>query len=317
LPKFVSFLSNFAFDLFAFSVLIFSSCSEDSGHNPFSVTSNGKFPDIPEGIKMVDISGGSFEMGNHNNWDAPAHIVTVNSFKMSAHEITNAQYAEYLNETLAEGELIVTEEKVIAAKGEYSGRVYLEIEENWIVYSSGEFKVKPEDKQRWPVTKVTWHGASAFAAFYGLELPTEAEWEYAARGGQQLGYGTADGTLNYSLANFGLTVGHPTNVGSYPPNPFGLYDMSGNACEWCSDWYDPGYYRTSPCENPQGPQSSDNRVDRGGSWATSKGLNESAGRDYNGPNYRQNYLGFRVVAHLTDQLEFYRSSSAQLTKLFL
>ena len=246
---------------------------------------------------MVYIPGGSFEMGDHNNWDAPEHIVTVKSFTMSAYETTNAQYAEYLNEALAEGALVVTKEKVTAAKGKYSGRVYLEISENWRVYRSGEFKVEPEDKQRWPVTNVTWYGASAFAAFYGLELPTEAEWEYASRSGKQLAYGTADGSLNTSLANFDLTVGHPTDVGSYPPNPFGLYDMCGNVCEWCSDWYDPCYYRESPCNDPHGPQSGDNRVDRGGSWATNKGLTKSAGRDYNGPNYRQNYLGFRVIAH--------------------
>ena len=85
---------------------------------------------------------------------------------------------------------------------------------------------------------MTWHGAKAFALHYGFDLPTEKEWEYAARGGKQFEYATDDNTIR-SKMNFCGAKGddHPIDVGSYPPNPFGVYDMSGNVSEWCNDIY--------------------------------------------------------------------------------
>ena len=105
-------------------------------------------------------------------------------------------------------------------------------------------------KEIWPVVYVTWYGAKAFALYYGMDLPTEAEWECACRGGKQYPYGTDDGTINDSKANYNENIGHPVAVGSYPSNPYGLYDMSGNVGEWCHD--SPGSYSSESVTNPCG-----------------------------------------------------------------
>ncbi len=105
--------------------------------------------------------------------------------------------------------------------------------------------------ENWLVAWVAWYGSKSFADYYGLDLPTEAEWEYASRGGKQYMYGTADGTISTSTVNYWDTgIKHPVAVGSYPKNPFGLYDMSGYLWEWCSDWY--GSYTSGSANNPTG-----------------------------------------------------------------
>jgi len=254
-------------------------------------------------ITFVSIPEGSFQMGGSTGYgdERPVHAVTLGAFRISATEITNIQYAAFLNEALAAGEITATNAGVTGVTGPYSGKPYLDLSgsldpdnECWISFDGYEFSVV-EGMERYPVVYVTWYGADAFAAHYEFRLPTEAEWEYAARGGEEDEYGTDDGTINSDNANYNKELGYPTEAGSYPANLFGLFDMAGNVWEWCNDWYDYKYYQESPGENPAGPDSGSSRVLRGGSWHGSKYECRSAFRYKNAPDFNRSDIGFRVV----------------------
>ncbi|MFC1509310.1 formylglycine-generating enzyme family protein [Candidatus Omnitrophota bacterium] len=255
------------------------------------------------GITFVTIPGGTFHMGDEvgDLWDGclPVHTVTVSGFEMGVYEVTNAQYAVYLNSALASSDIELKNGDVYGKTGEWSGEQYLDIgykytpnNECWINYSSGTFTVT-RGKENWPVVAVSWYGAKSFALYYGCDLPTEAEWEYAARGGQQFRYGTDDGTIGSSKLNYNMNVGHPTDVGTYPVNPFGLYDMSGSIWEWCNDWY--GSYSSESVTNPTGAQSGTVRIIRQGTWDNKAYKCRSAYRGRFEPEDSDYGLGFRVV----------------------
>jgi formylglycine-generating enzyme required for sulfatase activity len=278
-------------------------------------------------VTFVSVPGGKFQMGGIVGADKenePVHSVMISSFEMSAYEITNAQYAKYLNEALASSEVTVTTVSVKGAEGAFSGQEYIyftnvfsnkttkrirglrgnniydwntpysSYNKCWIKYGDGKFTVST-GKENWPVVYVTWYGAKAFALHYGWDLPTEAEWEFACRGGKQYQYGTYDGKINSKKANYGFTKTHPDDVGSYPKNPFGLYDMSGNVAEWCNDWF--GEYSSESVTDPIGPQSGLYRITRGGGWGIFGGnrSDSAAGRSYVWPDFGSPGYGFRVV----------------------
>lgn len=256
---------------------------------------------VIQGVTMVSIPGGTFQMGHSDLGmrPTPVHQVTVSAFQMSRYEITNAQYAEYLNTALAAGEITATSVYVTGASGDYNEQMYLELSgsfdafnECWISYDGSSFSVA-SGKENWPVVYVTWYGSKAFAVKYGLDLPTEAEWEYACRGGQQYMYGTDDGTISNTKANYDQNVGYPTDTGSYPANLFGLYDMAGNVGEWCNDWY--GNYSSENATDPQGPTSGFDHVLRGGGWPENAIYCRSAYREFASPESRYRDVGFRVV----------------------
>ena len=222
-------------------------------------------PIVPEG--MVPIPAGEFQMGNNDPKadpdEQPAHTVYIDAFFMDETEVTNVEYQKFVlaNPRWSKGQI----------DRNFHDGGYLE-HWNGNDYPSGEADH--------PVVFVSWYGAMAYAIWVEKRLPTEAEWECAARGGlrkRDNKYPWGD-VIDSSKANYGGNVGDTTPVGSYPPNGYGLYDMAGNVWEWCLDEYNPNFYRTSPRENPlAGDKTVDwiinnftdvktSRVLRGGSW---------------------------------------------------
>ena len=199
---------------------------------------------------MVLIPAGEFSMGDYHDTrrenEKPVHTVYLDEFYIDKYEVTNAQYAEFLNEygkdTDAAGHRLAEIGSSRSVKIERVGNAY-EAESRYAEH---------------PVRRVTWYGAAAYAQFHGKRLPTEAEWEKAARGGL-IGkmYSWGD-ELSHSYGNYLLTgeIDHwitTAPVGKFPPNGYGLYDTTGNVLEWCADEYSKYYYIESPGYNPAGP----------------------------------------------------------------
>jgi len=242
----------------------------------------------------VTVNGGTFEMGctseqnNCQSDETPIHTVTVDGFKISKYEITNQQYADFMNEIGA------------SSDGSYDGTEFLDMDgiDCQVNYTGGEF-VPESGKENHPVIQVTWYGANAFCEHYGGRLPTEAEWEFAARGGN-----SATATLYAGSDNiddvawcFG-NCSSTQEVGTKSPNELGIYDMSGNVYEWCNDRYGSDYYSSSPQDNPQGPSSGSGRVLRGGSWYSGAEFCRVAYRGLYDPGSSNNFNGFRFSQDL-------------------
>lgn len=255
------------------------------------------------GLEWVDVDGGTFEMGcteeqyECSDDEYPVHTVTLASFEITKYEITNSQYAEFLNDIDCNSDGSYNDD-------EYGNVEYIDIDASFgshvcqINYTDGEFIVE-SGKVNHPVIFVTWYGANAFAQWIGGWLPTEAEWEFAARGGNQsLGYifsgnDNLDTVAWYDNNSGGLTH----EIGQKQYNELGIYDMSGNAREWCHDWFSDEYYSNSPENNPQGPSSSpeNHRVVRGGSCKNDDENCRVADRFWLNPDYSDYDTGFRIV----------------------
>ena len=148
-----------------------------------------------------------------------------------------------------------------------------------------------------PIVKVTWNEAVGYCQWAGGRLPTEAEWEYAARGGKSWLIYPWGSEIYKDNANYDGDGTSP--VGSYPANGFDLYDMAGNVWEWCSDWYKENYYSQSPDRDPQGPSSGTARVLRGGSWYLSPEFLRASYRYRAPPGGRLNGIGFRCAREVS------------------
>ena len=244
---------------------------------------------------MVLIPAGEFQMGSNSGGsnEKPVHSVYIDAFYMDEYEVTNAEYAAFLN-----------------AKGKHteSGKTWLHIgsARARIEYVAGVYRAKGGYENH-PVTYVSWYGAMAYAAWAGKRLPTEAEWEKAARGNLSgLTYPWGN-TIDSSKANYDSHINDTTAVGEYTANGYGLYDMAGNVWEWCLDEYDSGFYAVSPSQNPLSGANSiewilDNytgvessRVLRGGSWNDIGHYVRVAFRGSNSPTGTFNSLGFRCA----------------------
>jgi len=265
--------------------------------------------------EMVSVPAGDFTMGSRDFPDAqPVHKVHLDAFLIDKCEVTNAAFQKFID---AGG---YTTQAFWSAAG-WSARV----SGGWTqpaFWETDEHHAGME-WQDFPVAGVSWYEAEAYANFVGKRLPTEAEWEKAARGTDRRSYPWGD-SLDGSRANHWLS-GDPweaeytsfngsTPVGFYDgrlhpdppfqtrdsPSPYGAYDMAGNVWEWVKDRYQSKYYSVSPASNPQGPSSGSARVVRGGAWDTysSKYL-RSAYRHYNNsPASRDPVIGFRCAKTL-------------------
>jgi formylglycine-generating enzyme required for sulfatase activity len=165
-------------------------------------------------IEMVEIPGGSFVMGDNNGSpdQQPEHAVTISAFLIGKYEVTNAQYAAFLNSAYANNDIFVESDIVFGKRGRFANLAYTifqgtqEFPDEFIEYHPEAgledeiFRVMP-GFDNYPVVRMTWYGAMAFCDYYGLRLPTEAEWEFVSRAGQRLEFGTADGTISHDLAN--------------------------------------------------------------------------------------------------------------------
>jgi formylglycine-generating enzyme required for sulfatase activity len=297
-------------------------------------------------------------MGDHfsegDSGELPVHAVLLDSFFMSKFTITNRQYCDYLNSAVDGSEIkviggIVYDFDDVSNFWPYcdthSTDAYSQIDYN---DSSGTFSVRtkgetPRDMSDDPMVKVSWFGAMAYCNWRsqqegreicynlstwncdfnkkGYRLATEAEWEYAARGGEHSPYYRFPwgDTISHSQVNYNSSSSdsydvsptsgyHPiyndgifpytAPVGSFSTNGYGLYNMTGNVWEWCNDWWSAAYYSSSPYDNPRGSTSGIFRILRGGSWGASGSEGRVAFRFCFGPLFRNGTIGFRVVLNL-------------------
>lgn len=257
---------------------------------------------------MVWIQGGHFLMGASDGMpdEGPVHEVSIGSYWMDTHEVTVAEFSQF---TAATGY------QTDAEKYGWSGAFDIAAGE-WRQRAAADWRhpegpTRAADPQE-PVTQISWNDALAYAHWAKKRLPTEAEWEYAARGGlaeKKYSWGDQLKPGGKYLANWwqGDFPRHNTGedgamgrslVGQFPPNGYGLHDMAGNVWEWCSDWFDRSYYRESPRDRPQGPAEGKERVIRGGSWMCSENYCQGfrvAARSHAAADTGLNNLGFRCV----------------------
>jgi len=232
-------------------------------------------------LDMAYIPGGTFTMGSEDK-DAgpdekPEHTVYLGGFYMDRHEVTNRQYREFI---LATGHSPPFLDTDWAKPYNWTGTSY------------------PAGTDNHPVVLVSWQDACDYAAWAGKRLPTEAEWEKAARGGLVKQPYPLGKTLEFDHASFDkgyLRTKKIFPVESFKPNPLGLYDMAGNVWEWCQDWYGEKYYKVSPEKNPLGPAEGAYRVLRGGSWINDEKALRCAQRSKNVPEYKSYIIGFRCA----------------------
>jgi tetratricopeptide (TPR) repeat protein len=216
-------------------------------------------------LDMVFVHGGTMNMGNNSGLERekPAHQINITNFYIDKYEVTVAQYRKFC----------IAKRKKMPEPPPWG----------W------------NDND--PMVKTGWQNANDYAQWAGKRLPTEAEWEFAARGGTK--------SENYiycgsDIANevawfFSNSNGKPHPVGTKKPNELGIYDMSGNVWEYCADFYDKNYYKKSTINNPKGAKKGKYRVLRGGSWSLNEDVLRCSFRSHFNPVYGSNRVGFRCV----------------------
>lgn len=247
------------------------------------------------GMKLAYIPAGEFWMGSpdeeaeRSSSELRHRVQITKGFYLGQYEVTQGEYREVMR-----------------------------YDPSWFSPDGGgKAVVQGQDASRFPAENVSWENAVEFcrrlsarpeerALGLRYRLPTEAEWEYACRAGTSTPFhfggvlngdrANCDGNFPYGTNKTGVYLVRTARVGSYDPNAWGLYDMHGNVYEWCADWYDSDYYKTSPVADPRGPSEGSSRVLRGGNWGYTAGYCRSANRDWYVDSVRRYYLGFRVAA---------------------
>lgn len=224
---------------------------------------------------LVTIPAGWFLMGSEIGQDneRPIHRVWIDAFRFAAHQVTNIDYARFLAATRRPAPPFWTDPNFNAPLQ--------------------------------PVVGVSWHDASDYCRWLATatnqpyRLPTEAEWERAACGGVESALFPWGDAPPESLPNYASRwKTGPEPVGQSAPNPFGIFDIGANVHEWCSDWYDPNYYASSPDRNPQGPETGQRRASRGGSWRHHIKVTRCAARSSIPPEFHYADYGFRIAQSL-------------------
>lgn len=228
-------------------------------------------------IKATNFMRGSNE-GSRD--EMPRHNISVESFAMDVHPVTNEQFVRFL--------------EALGGEKDSNHNDVIRLKESRIKRSGGRYTIE-SGYGKHPVVGVTWYGALAYAKWVGKRLPTEAEWELAAKGGEEDAIYPTGSSIEKSEANFFSS--DTTPVKSYPPNPFGLFDMAGNVYEWCQDWYGYNYYEVSIQEpdDPKGPLQGVYRVLRGGCWKSLKEDLRCSKRHRNNPGTVNSTYGFRCA----------------------
>jgi len=245
-------------------------------------TSPVKTATMPDSSEMVDSKGvpmhlipaGNFIAGSNSGYDneKPVHTVYLDDFYIDKYEVTNVLYKACVDAGVCQ-----PPEKT----GSFTRSNY---------FGNPEY-------DNYPVVFVTWEDAQSYCQWRGMKLPTEAQWEKAARGTDGRVYPWGN-DMNQNNANFHDTVGDTSPVGSYEngKSPYGVYDMAGNAWEWVADWYSDTYYLDTPLTNPTGPASGEYRVLRGGSWHDDSTIITTSNRGWNQLEYFENTdFGFRCA----------------------
>lgn len=250
--------------------------------------------EIVEAVRLcVDEQAGNCAMSMAED-SAPQHSVSVDSFALEVYEVTNRQYTAFLN-------VLGTESHLHGCDGFACVQTRTE-NENSVIFQENGYYLVPGNLANYPVAGVTWYGAFAYCRSIGRRLPTEAEWEYAARGvdGRIYPWGN---TWDPAFARTSISP-DPEVVGAYPvgsffigASPFGIQDMAGNVAEWVSDWYDPVYYASASAngDNPTGPESGEEKVIRGGSWDAKPFFARTMHRQSLPPTQTGLWVGFRCA----------------------
>ncbi len=224
--------------------------------------------------EMVFVKGGSFYMGSNSGREneKPVHKVKIESFYIDKYELTVGEYKKFCKET--------------------SRSLPTEPRYGW--------------KDNYPIVNVSWNDAKAYAEWIGKRLPTEAEWEYAARGGPKSESFDFSGSSNiYDVAWYNENSNNKmSRIGKKLPNEIGICDMSGNVWEWCEDFISNDYYQESPKSNPKGPESGVKKILRGGSWFFYQTFSRVSYRYSENPEVKNYDIGFRMVKDVKAKIKY-------------